>query len=136
MRVPAFAFILPVFIGFSACFNVKSNARFQYEKLEPADYAKHLSDSSDYYLIDVRTVKEHQKSRLAGARNYNFLAFHFGRDVDTLDRDKLAFLYCYTCHRSPFAARIMKHKGFRHVYDLKGGFQAWEKAGMAIEAAR
>ncbi len=108
-----------------ACFSVSSNSQFFYEKLPPEIYAQRLRDSSDYYLIDVRTPGEYRKAHIPDARNYSFLAFHFGRDVDTLARDKTVFVYCQTCHRSPYAARILKRKGFRKVYDLKGGFQKW-----------
>lgn len=116
--------------GLSACFSVRSNAHFTYEKLPPAEYAERLRDSSDYYLIDVRTPGEYRKAHIANATNFSYLAFHFGRDVDSLARDKTVFLYCHTCHRSPFAARIMKRKGFRRVYDMKGGYQKWAKSGQ------
>lgn len=122
-------YLLLIALAFSSlgCFTVKSNDHFYYEKVEPERYAQMLQDSGDYYLIDVRTRKEHENATIAHAMNFNFLAFHFGRDVDSLQRDKLVFMYCYTCHRSPFAARIMKRKGFRKVYDLAGGFQRWQK---------
>ncbi len=123
--------LLPALLGLSACFSVRDNAHFTYEKLPPPEYAERLQDSSDYYLIDVRTPGEYRKAHIGNAVNFSYLAFHFGRDVDTLSRDKLVFLYCHTCHRSPFAARIMKRKGFRKVYDLKGGYAKWAKAGQA-----
>jgi rhodanese-related sulfurtransferase len=110
-----------------ACFSVRSDSKFTYSKLNPGKYDTCLHDSSPHYLIDVRTGAEYRKGHMAGADNYNFLAFHFGRDVDTLDRNKVVFLYCQTCHRSPFAARIMKKKGFKRVYDLKGGYAKWCK---------
>ena len=119
-------------ISMQSCFTVKSNEKFTYKKLKPQEYAAYLKDSSDHYLIDVRTPGEYNKAHMAGAHNFDFLAFHFGRDVDTLDRSRTAFVYCQTCHRSPFAARIMKHKGFRCVYDLRGGFADWSKAGQSI----
>ena len=119
-------------ISMQSCFTVKSNEGFTYRKLAPQEYATYLKDSSDHYLIDVRTPGEYNKSHMDGAHNYDFLAFHFGRDVDTLDRSRTAFVYCQTCHRSPFAARIMKRKGFKCVYDLRGGFAKWTKAGLGI----
>lgn len=118
-----------VLLLMSGCFSVKNNSRFSYNKLSPADYAVVLKDSSSYYLIDVRTPGEYKKSHLPGAINFSYLNFHFGRDVDSLDRNKLVLLYCQTCHRSPLAARKMKRMGFRKVIDLKAGFKNWRLYG-------
>lgn len=109
----------------TACFTVKSNDHFSYQKISPTEYSTLLNDSSNYYLIDVRTKGEFKKSHINNAINHSFLNFHFGKDVKNLDRSKLVFLYCQTCHRSPFAARTLKRKGFRKVYDLKGGYVKW-----------
>lgn len=120
----------------SSCFTVKSNEHFTYRKL-PVDRYKQLLDSSQvFYLIDVRTPAEFQKSHVPGAVNYNFLAFHFGRDVDTLDRKRPAYIYCHTCHRSPFAGKVMKRKGFKEVNDLDKGFSQWLKAGYSIDSVQ
>ena len=129
MRSFRFLLVSLVFmLSLQSCFTVRSNDKFTYRKLKPEQYAAYLRDSSERYLIDVRTPGEYSKAHIDGAHNYDFLAFHFGADVDTLNRNKVAFIYCHTCHRSPFAARIMKHKGFRCVYDLRGGFSQWMKA--------
>lgn len=115
-------------LALQGCFTVQSTGRFTYRKVSPAVYDSLLRAGGDHYLIDVRTPGEYNRSHMDAARNYDFFAFHYGEDVDTLDRGRTAFVYCQTCHRSPFAARIMKHKGFRCVYDLRGGYAAWQKA--------
>lgn len=121
-------------VALNSCFTVKSNKNFTYEKLPAAQYAEILQGQNNpHYLIDVRTPPEYRKAHVNGAVNYNFLAFHFGRDVDTLSRNYPAFIYCHTCHRSPFAAKIMKRKGFKQVYDLEGGFSQWLKASLPID---
>lgn len=109
----------------TGCFTVRSDNHFSYSKLSPQEYEAVLKDSSNYYLVDVRTAAEYKRAHLPGAVNFSYLNFHIGRDVDSLDRNKLVLVYCQTCHRSPLAARKMKHMGFRKVYDLKGGFQKW-----------
>lgn len=112
--------------AFSSCFSVKSNSTFEYSKLDFENYKSMLQDSSDYYLIDVRTKGEFEKSHIPNASNFSFLRFHFRKDVKNLERHKLVFVYCETCHRSPLAARKMKKMGFRKVYDLKGGYRYWK----------
>ncbi|MFM6924302.1 MAG: rhodanese-like domain-containing protein [Ferruginibacter sp.] len=117
-------FILLIFLYFiTGCFSVRSNKDFSYSKLSPAAYAAVLKDSSNYYLIDVRTAAEYRRAHVPGAVNFSYLDFHIGRDIDSLDRNRLVLVYCQTCHRSPLAARKMKHMGFRKVYDLKGGYR-------------
>ena len=125
MKLPYLIILSFYLYGITGCFTVGSNTWFSYSKLSPAEYAAVLKDSCNYYLVDVRTPKEFKRSHLAGAVNFSYLNFHIGRDVDSLNRDKLVLVYCQTCHRSPLAARKMKKKGFRKVYDLKGGYQKW-----------
>ena len=123
--------VVVMFFLLQGCFTVKSNNNFTYQKIEPQNYAAKLAEQPrPYYLIDVRTPGEYAKGHIEGAVNYNFFAFHYGRDITPLDKNIPAFIYCHTCHRSPFAARIMKHKGFKQVYDLKGGFSQWNKQGL------
>ena len=125
MKLPYLVILSFCLYAISGCFTVRSNKGFSYSKLSPAEYAAVLKDSSNYYLVDVRTAKEYKRSHLAGAVNFSYLNFHIGRDVDSLNRNKLVLVYCQTCHRSPLAARKMKNMGFRKVFDLKGGYQKW-----------
>lgn len=110
----------------TGCFSVRNNDQFQYLKADRETYQQLLQDSVDNYLIDVRTKGEYNKSHLMNATNYSFLAFHYKKDVRHLNRNKLVFVYCQTCHRSPLAARKMKKMGFRKVIDLKGGYAKWK----------
>ncbi|HSZ24676.1 MAG TPA: rhodanese-like domain-containing protein [Cytophagaceae bacterium] len=123
-----FSIVVFAMLFLSGCFNVKNSRNFIYEKLSSAQYKTMLKDSANYYLIDVRTPKEYRKIHIPGAVNASYLSFRYGKKVDSLNREKLAFVYCQTCHRSPLAARRMKRKGFRKVYDLSGGFQRYEMA--------
>jgi rhodanese-related sulfurtransferase len=124
------ALLFVLALSSTSCFTVRSTDYFTYQKLSPADYTKQLKDSSNYYLVDVRTRGEYRRSHLENAINFSYLKFHFGRDMNSFDRNKLVFVYCQTCHRSPLAARRLKHKGFRKVFDLKGGYQ-----GLRVHSA-
>lgn len=116
-------FLLSFFsVFFTGCFSVKDSARFTYKKLESSQYQQMLIDSSNAILIDVRTKGEYKKAHLPNAINNSYLSFRYKTMVNSINRDKLVFVYCQTCHRSPLAARKMKRMGFRKVYDLKGGF--------------
>lgn len=132
VKLPYLFIVLFCLYVFTGCFTVRSNEHFYYKKLSPAAYTAMLKDSSNYYLVDVRTAKEYRRAHLPGAMNFSYLNFHIGRDVDSLDRNKLVLVYCETCHRSPLAARKMKHMGFRKVLDLRGGYKKWAAAGIVL----
>ena len=106
----------------SSCFTVRDGNHFSYQKLAPSAYLNKIQEIQPHYLIDVRTPNEFKKSHLPQAINFSYFANHFDSDVDTLNRDWPVFLYCQTCHRSPLAAKILKKKGFKTIYDLKGGY--------------
>ena len=118
------AFFICVCTG---CFTVKNSAGFTYEKLEMTAYNALLADSTDHTLIDVRTRGEYKRSHLEGAMNRSYFAFNYRKACSAVDGNKLVFVYCQTCHRSPLAARKLKRLGFRRVVDLKGGYQHWHK---------
>lgn len=114
-------FFLAPFL-FSSCFSVRNSHDFSYQKLRKEDYRVKLNTTQPHYLIDVRTPREYNKSHLAGAINVNYFSHQFAKKIDTLNPSIPTFIYCQTCHRSPLAAKIMKRKGFKTVYDLKGGY--------------
>ena len=97
------------------------------EQLEPTAYLEKLHQSSDYYLLDIRTPMEYRKNHIEDAQNINFLGFSFGKKINKLDKDKTVFIYCETAHRSPMVAKKLQKKGFRHIVDLAGGHKALRK---------
>ena len=105
-----------------------------YQKLAPAAYQTALGEAPNPYIIDVRTPKEHRKSRLAGAQNINFIGKGFRKHLQELDKDRPVFIYCETAHRSPHAARAFHKAGFPLVIDLKGGMSKWRKADLSFES--
>jgi len=42
------------------------------------------------------------------------------------DKNKKIVLICHTGSRSSAAAKLLSENGFTNVYDIKGGFNAWE----------
>ena len=101
--------------------------------LSPEAYNLKLQESDSAYIIDVRTSFENKRGHLPEAININYLWFGFSDEADKLDRDKPVFLYCQTAHRSPLAAKKLHKMGFTQIYDLEGGFKAWEDQGLPVE---
>jgi rhodanese-related sulfurtransferase len=49
------------------------------------------------------------------------------------ERDAKIVLYCRSDRMSEIAARRMVELGYTNVYNLDGGFAAWEAAGLTVE---
>lgn len=104
-----------------------------FKVLSPEEYNQKLLELDSAYIIDVRTSLEHKRGHLPRARNINYLWFGFAEETNKLDRDKPVFLYCQTAHRSPLAAKKLSQMGFTEIYDLEGGFKAWQDRGLPVE---
>ena len=55
---------------------------------------------------------------------------NFEAELQKLDKTKTYYVYCATGGRSSEACETMIRLGFKHVYNMQGGFKAWTKAGL------
>ncbi|HVO83798.1 MAG TPA: rhodanese-like domain-containing protein [Syntrophobacteria bacterium] len=77
-----------------------------------------------YTLLDVRQDFEYQDAHLPGA---TLIPLPTLPDlVRSLDPGKPTIVYCRSGARSRTAAQFLAHQGFRQVFNLVGGIQAWE----------
>ena len=72
-------------------------------------------------LFDVRTAEE-QKLATLGARLLDDDAIRY---IEGLDKDVPLVFHCHHGGRSQAAAERFARLGFRHVYNLAGGIDAW-----------
>ena len=80
-------------------------------------------------LLDVRTKKEYDAGHIPGAVLIDFNAPDFDKKIATLDKDKTYLIHCAVGGRSAKAAAKMSALNFKSVYNLEGGYRAWEKVG-------
>ena len=76
----------------------------------------------DLQLVDVRTPEERAIAALAPARLLD-QAYH--DELLTLDRDTPLVFQCHHGIRSQHAAEYFRAQGFRILYNLHGGIDAW-----------
>jgi rhodanese-related sulfurtransferase len=107
----------------------------KYLSLEPRDFQKAFLKEKNPLLIDVREFFEFRKSRIKGAVNIPSTG---GYDVtaDTINKNKALFFYCYSGGRSRKAALFFYDKGFRNLYNLKGGITLWKKEKLPVVKKR
>jgi rhodanese-related sulfurtransferase len=102
----------------------------------PADHVKQLMDAGDkLVLIDMRPAKEHQQSRLPGARSLPLaeLANRFGE----VPKSGRVVLYC-DCKPYDIADRavFLEYHGYRNIFIMPEGYQGWIKRGYPTETTR
>lgn len=75
-------------------------------------------------LLDVRTDRERTIARIAGDQSLEELA---RQDLEGLAKDTMLVLYCHHGTRSQAAAEQLVARGFRNVWNLSGGIDAWAR---------
>jgi rhodanese-related sulfurtransferase len=92
-----------------------------------------LRSDKQAVVLDVRTPKEFAAGHIQGATNIDVNASDFEKRVATLDTSKTYLVHCAAGVRSAKACDKLGKLNFGHLYNLEGGFKAWEKAGNKAE---
>ncbi|MCS5592829.1 MAG: rhodanese-like domain-containing protein [Gammaproteobacteria bacterium] len=89
-----------------------------------------LMDDDNLIILDVREEKE-RKTGFINSATHIPMAQVKGK-LDTFDKNKKILTYCKSGMRSNTTAELLCKNQFKDVYSLKGGFDAWQKAGLPI----
>lgn len=81
-----------------------------------------LDAGEDMVLLDVRTPAERATAHIEGSR---LLDDALRNELMEADKDTLLVFQCHHGHRSYRAAEGFVQAGFRRVYNLVGGIDAW-----------
>ncbi|MFZ9046463.1 MAG: rhodanese-like domain-containing protein [Cyclobacteriaceae bacterium] len=98
----------------------------KYKTIDVATFKK-MRRAGDVTILDVRSRGEQQSGVINGQRNLNVMDPAFKEKLSKMDKEKLYLVYCRSGSRSARACRIMTKSGFEKVYNLKGGYLAWER---------
>lgn len=93
---------------------------------------KLLKANKDVVVLDIRTADEFSDGHLIGAKNIDFYAKDFGQKLGGLDKARTYLVHCAGGGRSTKSLEQFKKLGFKSVYHLDGGFNAWEEAGKPV----
>src|SRR5690606_2637870 len=131
MRKIKILLLLSLIISFFAC---RESSKSEISKVITVEEAhRALASDMEYQLIDVRTVDEFKEGHLPGAVNICVSDDNFEKQLIHLDKNKPVYLYCRSGKRSARAAEILTQKGFKEIYDVKGGIQKWQEEGFEIQ---
>lgn len=87
--------------------------------------AKKLIDEKSVLVVDVRTPEEYAEGHIEGAKSVNFRGDNFEEEAAKLDREKPILIHCKSGGRSAKALKTFKKLGFKKVYHMNAGYDAW-----------
>jgi monothiol glutaredoxin len=91
-------------------------------QLSAPELQQQLQSATTLELVDVRTDQERAIARIEGSRLLD-QAYHDA--LLLLDRDTPIVFQCHHGIRSQHAAEYFRQHGFRNLYNLRGGIDAW-----------
>ena len=86
-------------------------------------------------IMDVRTPVEYEISHITGAVNVSVQDESFEDMAVALDPNKTYIVHCTknpAGGRSSRALETLKSLGFKHLYNLEGGYVAWKDAELPL----
>lgn len=105
----------------------------------PADFyqadlaaAQQQIGNAETFVLDVRETKEMASGRIAGSMNIPI------RELPKLiaklpeNKETPILTYCKLGYRGGMAVAILRMWGYTNVRTIKGGLEAWGKAGLPI----
>ena len=91
------------------------------------------ADPERVTILDVRTPMEYGFGTVRGSVNANFDYEEEAFDeaalevLSTLPKDKPVYVFCHIGPRSEMAAEAHEEMGFAEVYDVEGGWRAYQR---------
>ncbi len=106
--------------------NICSISRWQLlkSKLQNLDFKSFIDqwkNDSKGILIDVRTKEELFDALSDDVLHLDYLSPNLADLIEALDTDLHYYVYCRTGRRSLRVCTLMRHAGFKHVYNLENG---------------
>jgi len=95
----------------------------------------YVAEHADAIIVDVRTPAEFEMSHIPGAINVDVQDDNFAALVQQLDKDKTYVVHCTknpAGGRSSRALETLQQLGFRNLYNLEGGYIAWQEAALPL----
>ncbi|MDT8444145.1 MAG: rhodanese-like domain-containing protein [Desulfuromonadales bacterium] len=89
-----------------------------------------VGQSSDLFLLDVRTREESRQARLEGARLIPI--DQFARRLAEVPKNRPILVYCAVGSRSAQVVNYLARQGYSEVYNLYGGIYSWQQNGYPV----
>jgi len=132
-------FILVLILDVSSCGRVGSNldtppppgaSAFAVNEISPLDALPYVQAAYSQ-LVDVRTREEYATGHAARAINIPLKELS-GR-LDRLEKNEPVYVICQSGRRSKEASDFLSRNGFKWVFNITGGTDAWRALGLPME---
>lgn len=122
--------LLVLIIGFASasCSNAQNSASTNSVTNVGVEEFKGLIDKEDGIVLDVRTENEYNTGHIDNALLIDWYSNNWEEEALKLDKAKPIYVYCRSGSRSNSATKKLAELGFEKIYNLKGGFLAWQRA--------
>jgi thioredoxin 1 len=95
-----------------------------------------VTEHADLLILDVRTSGEWDGGHMEDAAWIDFLEDDFSTEASRIAKDRPLLIYCAAGGRSANAMKALARSGFTHLYNLEGGFYAWQDAGKVVSNSK
>ena len=113
---------------------IKSNT---YKELSPEDLHRWIEEEKIFYLIDTLKFDNFSRRHLPNAMNACVFEMTFIDQVKSITVDTNSEIVLYGASNRSLdaitAADKLEQNGYRYIYVLKGGIEAWHSAGLSLE---
>ncbi len=106
-----------------------------YKELTPAAMTQ-LINRENALLIDLSSIQDYAKGHIVGAKHVALSQFDPENKELAAVKDLHVALYCKTGQTSAQAAARLVKAGFKHVYSLSGGSNAWVQADLPLTSGK
>ncbi len=96
-------------------------SRLGIKQLSPRE----LDQKKGIVVLDIRTNKEYEQGHIPGSVHVQLS--EIGDKVKKLKKDKELLVYCQNGNRSIWAIKRLMGMGYKNLYNLKGGYNAWKR---------
>jgi len=108
-------------------------AKAETSQLSVAEFKKWQDEGKQFVLYDVRTRKEFAGGYVDGATNVPRGLVEFLLPKVETDVNKTIVIMCKSGGRGALATKTLQDMGYKNVYNLAGGYMAWQKAGYPVK---
>lgn len=92
-----------------------------------------LDNDPDIIVVDVRTPEEYRGGYIGNAKNFDISASDFETNISSLGKEDKIMVVCASGVRSKEAAEYLTDKGYKNVFEVKGGLNEWKRKGMKVK---
>ena len=111
--------------GDSGGFKIENpNEPARVKPLHAKELALKMQNGDAFELIDVRTPQEAEVANIEGAKLLDDGVKNY---IEGLDKDTVLVFHCHHGPRAQNAASYFLNQGFKKVYNLVGGIDAWSQ---------